>query len=45
VNAESVMSAKTILILGGGAAGLAASRDLSRTGWSATVLEARNRIG
>jgi len=39
------MSAGTILIIGAGAAGLAAARDLSRGGWSVTVLEARDRIG
>jgi monoamine oxidase len=33
------------LVLGGGAAGLVAARDLSRGGWRVTVLEARPRLG
>jgi len=34
-----------ILIIGAGASGLAAARDLSRTGFHVTVVEARSRIG
>src|SRR5258708_40282158 len=34
-----------VLIIGAGAAGLAAWRELHSTGFNATVLEARNRIG
>jgi monoamine oxidase len=34
-----------VIIIGAGAAGLAAARDLSRAGLSVTVFEARDRIG
>jgi monoamine oxidase len=36
---------RTIAIIGAGAAGLAAARDLARAGRSVVVLEARDRIG
>ena len=39
------MSSQSILIIGAGAAGLAAARDLSRAGRQVIVLEARDRIG
>jgi monoamine oxidase len=39
------VSDQSVLILGAGAAGLAAARDLSRAGVEVTVLEARHRIG
>jgi len=34
-----------VLVIGGGAAGIAAARDLSNAGLSVTVLEARDRLG
>ncbi|HWC73184.1 MAG TPA: FAD-dependent oxidoreductase, partial [Gemmatimonadales bacterium] len=34
-----------VLVLGAGAAGLAAARDLSQAGLRVTVIEARPRIG
>ena len=42
---DRVMPSKTILVIGAGAAGLAAARDLSRAGCEVIVLEARDRIG
>src|SRR5436190_24300923 len=39
------MSSKSVLIIGAGAAGLAAARDLSRAGCEVIVLESRDRIG
>lgn len=36
---------ESVLVIGAGAAGLAAGRDLSRAGREVIVLEARNRIG
>ena len=39
------MSSNSVLIIGAGAAGLAAARDLSRAGCEVIVLEARDRIG
>ena len=39
------MKAPEALVLGAGAAGLAAARDLARAGWTVTVLEARPRAG
>jgi len=39
------MSSESILVIGAGAAGLAAARDLSRAGHQVIVLEARDRIG
>ena len=39
------MNYPEILIVGGGAAGLMAARELSKAGYAVTVLEARNRCG
>lgn len=39
------MASKSTIIVGAGAAGLAAARDLSRAGGEIVVLEARDRIG
>jgi len=39
------LSAQSIVIIGAGAAGLAAARELARAGRAAVVLEARDRIG
>jgi monoamine oxidase len=39
------MSSGSVLIIGAGAAGLAAARDLSRAGHEVIVIEARDRIG
>ena len=39
------VSNQSVLIIGAGAAGLAAARELVRSGLEVTVLEARNRIG
>ena len=36
---------KSVLIIGGGIAGLAAASKLGEAGFSVVVLEARNRIG
>src|SRR4030095_14239570 len=40
-----LMSSSNVLIIGAGAAGLAAAKELSRKGIAVTILEARNRIG
>ena len=39
------MSSQTIIVIGAGAAGLAAARDLSKAGRHVIVVEARDRIG
>src|SRR5262245_11948175 len=36
---------RSVIVIGAGAAGLAAARELCARGFSATVLEARDRIG
>lgn len=41
----SVASETSVLIIGAGAAGLAAARDLSAAGVKVTVIEARGRVG
>lgn len=38
-------AAGSVVILGGGVAGLAAAYELGKAGWNCTVLEAQNRIG
>src|ERR1041384_6304116 len=39
------LNSQTVLVIGAGAAGLAAARDLSKAGREVIVLEARGRIG
>lgn len=39
------MNDKSVIIIGAGMAGLAAAHELKKAGWSATVLEARSRVG
>ena len=38
-------SGKSVVVLGGGIAGLTAAYELERAGFSVTVLEARDRVG
>ncbi len=45
VDQASVGSPTRVVVIGAGAAGLAAARDLSETGHDVTVVEARDRIG
>jgi monoamine oxidase len=45
VTITSVTSEKSVLILGAGAAGLAAARDLAAAGFKVMLIEARERIG
>src|SRR5437773_9499532 len=42
---SNAMDAGTIIIIGAGAAGLAATRDLARRGRPVVVIEARDRVG
>lgn len=39
------ISKDSVIVLGGGAAGLAAGRRLAEAGWRVTLLEARDRLG
>jgi monoamine oxidase len=39
------MPTRSVIVIGAGAAGLAAARDLSRAGCEVVVIEARDRIG
>lgn len=43
--AVSSLSSKKVLIIGAGAAGIAAASRLKKAGFDVTILEARNRIG
>lgn len=45
LNNFMAMGDRDVLIIGAGAAGLAAASELSEAGWKVIVLEARNRIG
>jgi uncharacterized protein with NAD-binding domain and iron-sulfur cluster len=40
-----VVNNNSVLVIGAGAAGLAAARDLAAAGLSVTIIEARDRIG
>jgi monoamine oxidase len=42
---EEGISMQSVLVIGGGVAGLAAARRLSDTGHTVTLIEARNRLG
>jgi monoamine oxidase len=45
LNNFRAMGDRDVLIIGAGAAGLAAAKELSEAGWKVIVLEARDRIG